>query len=156
MTTTTDRRRQTIESLRNKEYRDALAYAYIDQGLAFQIRGMQAARGWTQGELGARAGKAQATISNLEDPNYGRHTLTTLKRLASAFDVALMVRFMPFSQLVDWIDDLSTDDLEIPDYEHDLGLLDGSRASLNGSLDASSIDQHAQLASTTSGLIIRP
>ena len=44
----------------------------------------------------------QNAISRLENPSYGKATLTTLKRLAAAFDVALIVRFVPFGQLVDW------------------------------------------------------
>ncbi len=119
MTTTLDRREQIAESLRDKEYRDALANAYIDRGLAFQIRAMQGARGWTQKELGERVRMAQATISNLESPDYGKHTLSTLKRLASAFDVALMVRFVPFSHLADHIDGLSAEDMAVPGFDEE-------------------------------------
>jgi ribosome-binding protein aMBF1 (putative translation factor) len=117
VTTTSDRRTQIVESLRDKEYRDALTNAYIDRGLAFQIRAMQEARGWTQKALGERVGMAQGTISNLESPDYGKHTLSTLKRLASAFDVALMVRFVPFSQLADCIDGLSAEDMAVPAFD---------------------------------------
>lgn len=45
----------------------------------------------------------QNAISRLENPNYGKPTITTLKRIATAFDVALVVRFVPISQLVDWV-----------------------------------------------------
>jgi hypothetical protein len=45
----------------------------------------------------------QNAISRLERPDYGKATLTTLRRLAAAMDVALIVRFVPFSELVDWI-----------------------------------------------------
>jgi len=42
----------------------------------------------------------QNAISRLENPYYGKATLTTLKRIAAIFDVALIVQFVPFSQLV--------------------------------------------------------
>lgn len=124
VSTTSVRRRQIVSSLQDKEYRDALADAYIGTALTFQIRAMRQARGWTRAELAERAGMAEATIALLENPNHAKFTLRTLKRLASAFDVAPVVRFVPFSQLVDWIDKLSTSDLAAPSFEHDAGLLD--------------------------------
>ena len=54
------------------------------------------------------AGK-QPMISAWENPNYGRYTLATLKEFAKAFDVGLLVRFVPFSKLVDWTVDLTSD-----------------------------------------------
>lgn len=42
-------------------------------------------------------------FTRLEDPEYGKHTLSSLKRIAAALDVALVVRFVPFSQYIDWI-----------------------------------------------------
>jgi transcriptional regulator with XRE-family HTH domain len=60
------------------------------------------ARHWTQTDLAKEVGMAQSRISLLEDPSYEKFSLTTLKRLASAFDVALIVRFVPFSELAQW------------------------------------------------------
>lgn len=101
--TTAELRRQVAESLGDPEYREAFVEEAINTGLASQIRALQHDRGWTQEELAARAGMKQETISRLENMDYGRHTLSTLKRLAKAFDVALTVRFAPFSELVDWV-----------------------------------------------------
>ena len=124
MSTNADRRQEIVESLRDKDYRDLYVAEHIRQGIAFQIRMMREDRGWTQSDLGERMGMAQETISQLEDPDYGRLTLRTLKRLGSAFDVAPIVRFAPFSHLVDWIVSLSSDRLVVPSFEHD-HLLDG-------------------------------
>lgn len=112
-------RRNLLEKLKNKVYRDAYVDQDIRNGIASQIRAMRESRGWTQSELGQRAGMAQETISQLEDPEYGRVTLGTLKRLASAFDVALTVRFAPFSGLVARVSRLSADDLDVPDFHND-------------------------------------
>ncbi len=119
---TSDKREQIVESLHDKEYRDAFVSEEIDTGLPFQIRALRNERGWSQKELAERVGMAQEGVSRLESLNYGKFTLTTLKRLASAFDVALVVRFEPFSSLVNWVADLSPDDLAVPDFDHDLGL----------------------------------
>jgi len=88
-------------SLEDEEYRRAYAED-VGTGLAFQIRMLREKHGWTQEQLAALTGKKQATISQWENPDYGNYTLSTLKSLAAAFDVALVVKYAPFSELVDW------------------------------------------------------
>jgi transcriptional regulator with XRE-family HTH domain len=80
----------------------------------------------SQTELGAMVGMNQNAIHRLESPEYGRATITTLKRLAAAFDVALIVRFVPFSQLINWIsgtpfvdNGLSSASLAVPSYDEE-------------------------------------
>lgn len=113
------KRSEIIRSLAGKEYRDAFVEAEINTTLPFQIRAMRSSRGWTQTELAQRTGQKQKTISDFENPNYGRLTLTSLKRLASAYDVALVVRFAPFSELVDWTVSMSKPRMEVPSFEQD-------------------------------------
>lgn len=115
------RKRKIIEKLKDKEYRDAFAVEHIDTGIPFQIRALREQKGreWTQKKLGIRTRMAQETISRIEDPNYGKLTLKTLKRLASAFDVGLMVRFVPFSELVDWELSLTPASLEAVSFDKD-------------------------------------
>ncbi len=66
----------------------------------------------------------QNAISRLESPNRGRPTITTLKRLAETMDVALVVRFVPFSKLTKWLsgtpyieEGLCTETLAVPKFE---------------------------------------
>jgi transcriptional regulator with XRE-family HTH domain len=69
---------------------------------------MREEREWTQGKLGEISGKPRNVISRLENPNYGALTLKTLLEMASAFEVALLVRFVPFSRLLREYSDTST------------------------------------------------
>lgn len=119
---TSVRFRQIAASLRDKEYRDLVVAEEIDTGLPFQIRALRQAYGWSQKELATRLGITQEGVSRLESLSYGKYTLSTLKRLASAFDVALAVKFVPFSQLAAWMANMSPEDLAVPDYAHDTGL----------------------------------
>ena len=73
----------------------------------------------TQEHLAQKTGKKQETISSWEDPNYGSYTLNSLKSLAAAFDVALMVKFAPFSELIDWSTSLTPDKLAPSSYEEE-------------------------------------
>jgi HTH-type transcriptional regulator/antitoxin HipB len=127
VTTTSARRDQIVASLRDPEYRDLLVAEEIDTGLPLQIRAMRQDRGWSQRDLAKQAGMRQEVISRLEQLDYGKYTITTLKRLASAFGVGLDVRFVPLSTIVDRMANLSPEDLAVPDYEHDLGLKPAGR-----------------------------
>lgn len=75
----------------------------LDKGIAFQIRATRSARGWTQSQLAKETGMTPNNVSRIESEDYGKQTLTSLKRVAEALDVALVVRFVPFSQYIDWL-----------------------------------------------------
>jgi ribosome-binding protein aMBF1 (putative translation factor) len=90
-----------VNKLKNKEYRDAYVEANIMQGLAHQIRTNRENRDWSQHDLAEKCkSSSQTSISRLEDPSYGKYTLSTLIKLASAFDVALIVKFVPYSKFL--------------------------------------------------------
>ena len=110
---------QLIETLADKENRDAFVAEHIDTGDPFQLRALREQREWTQDQVGQEAGMAQARISVLEDPNYASFTLKSLKKLASAFDVALIVRFVPFSQLINWDLTLSPESLKAESFNEE-------------------------------------
>ncbi len=112
-----------FEELSDKEYRDAYAARHITTGIAQQIRALREQRGWSQAELGQRVGKPQSVISRLENPRYGKLNLQTLLELASAFDVALFVRFVSFSDLLRLTRNLSPEALAATAFEHDRSLL---------------------------------
>ena len=117
---TIKRKEQLIKELKNKEYRDAFVTAYIDTGIPFQVRALREHSGFTQKALAERTGMKQERISAIENPNYkNAFTLSTLKRLASAFDIALIVRFAPISQLVDWELKLRPESLQAVSFNED-------------------------------------
>ena len=107
--------------LQSKEHREAFVSATVNQTIPFQIRALRLAkeRNWTQEELAQRAGMKQERISACENPNYGNFSLRTLKQLASAFDVALIVRFAPFSELTEWEVNMSPESLEVPSFDQE-------------------------------------
>lgn len=131
LNTTTRRKQQFALSLREKAYRDAFVAAEINTTLPFQVRAMRKARGWSQADLAKRTEQAQKTISDFENPNYGKLTLTSLKRLAAAFDVGLVVRFVPFSELVDWTASMSHQNMEVPSFDADKRLADAESDELS-------------------------
>jgi transcriptional regulator with XRE-family HTH domain len=97
-----------VKLISNKKFRDAYVHEHIKTGVPFQLRALRTARGWTQAELGERVGKKQHGISRLENPNLGDElSIRSLLEMASAFDVALLIKFVPFSRLLKEYEDVS-------------------------------------------------
>ena len=118
MSTIEKRKTRLIEELKNKEYRDAFVSSNIDVGIAFQIRALRKQRNWTQNKLADISKKKQKTISDLENPS-NSPSISTLKKIAAAFEVGLAVRFVPFGDMVKWDLNLSANSLEVPSFDKD-------------------------------------
>src|SRR5579872_886993 len=114
---------------RGRDSRIRFVESHLNKGIAFQLRSLRNREKWSQQELAEKVGMTQNAISRLESSTYGKPTITTLKRLASIYDVALVVRFVPFSHLVDWLSGtprvdygLSSSSFDIPAFDNDPGL----------------------------------
>ena len=117
-------RQALIQNLKSKKFRDAFVSARVDTSLAFQIRALRQKNGdWSQAELARRLDTSQNAVCRLESPNYGKASISTLKKLASVFDVALVVRFVRFSTLVNDVISLSTESVIVDSFDDDQGLL---------------------------------
>jgi transcriptional regulator with XRE-family HTH domain len=108
-----------LERLKSKEYRDAYVAEHVKRGISYQIRALRDQRQWSQSDLSQKLGKAQSVVSRIEDPNYGKFTVQTLLEVAAAFDVALLVRFAPISEMLDIVRDVSPAALEVAPYQGD-------------------------------------
>ena len=97
-----DRRVALWEKFQDRKYREGFVASHLTDNISAQIFSTREARGWTQQQLANAAGMAQTRICLMENSSYESFTISTLKRLASAFDVALVVRFEPYSELLDW------------------------------------------------------
>jgi transcriptional regulator with XRE-family HTH domain len=110
--------------LKNKAYRDAFVSARISQTLALQARVLRQRAGLSQQELADKLGTSQNAVFRLESPRYGRHTISTLAKVASYFDVGLVIRFAPLSEVVDWTLSLNPESIDIPEFGHDRGFFE--------------------------------
>ena len=113
-----------LRELENREYRRGFVEGHAKDTIAFQIRQLRKAEGWEQRDLARELGnpKLQPMISRYENPDYGKYSITTLLELAAAFDVALIVRFAPFSELVEWDFKATRETLAPARYSKDKGL----------------------------------
>lgn len=121
-----------LKRFKRKAFRDAFVSANIDQGLAHQIRAIRESRGWDQKALATKIGlRSQSAIARMEDPSYGKLSIATLKRLGKAFDVALLVKFVPYSRLFLETHDLSTSALAVKAFDDEVDGLQSDIQKLN-------------------------
>jgi transcriptional regulator with XRE-family HTH domain len=104
----------------SKKARDAYVYEHVRNGIPFQIRAMRKENEWSQQDLAEAAKTSRTVITRIEDPNYGKLSLKTLLAIASAFNVALLVKFVPFSRLLKEYEDVSWQALSAESVTHKL------------------------------------
>ena len=103
-----------------KDYRHGLIDAQIEVDLPLQIRALRKQHVGTQPEMAKLTGMRQPRISAMEKPGEVHFTLETLRRLAEAFDVALIVRFASFSELCDWSGKFNPDAFQVPNFTQEV------------------------------------
>ncbi len=144
--------KKLFEKLRNsKERRDAYVSAQIDILIPFQIRALRKQFGLEQKDLAKLADMAQPSISKLEKAG-NRANIETLKRIANALDVALIVKFVPFTELARWSDNFSPDHFSVPTFSMELEKVEKQGIdnihSISGTSRTDSIPKHAASEST--------
>jgi HTH-type transcriptional regulator/antitoxin HipB len=106
--------------LSDPEYRSSFVESQINIGLPFKIKALRKQRNWTQPQLAERAGMKQSRISAIEKPGGGKLNIDTLCRLASAFDVALDVEFIPFGELMRRSDGFDPDSFTVKSFNDEI------------------------------------
>lgn len=108
------------EKLGDPEYRSAFVQSQINIGIPFQIRALRKERGWTQPYLAQKADMKQSRISAIEKPGGPKLNIDTLCRLASAFDVALDISFVPFGELVRKSNNFDPDSFTVKSFDDEI------------------------------------
>ncbi len=104
----------------DKKYREHYALSLLKRSVAFQIKTLRKKHCGTQAVLAERSNLKQGVISRAEDQDYGNLTFNTVGRIAAGFDMAFIGKFVPFSELVRFSQDLSEDEFRnLPTFEHD-------------------------------------
>jgi len=63
--------------------------------VAFQMRRLREAKGWTQKDLADKVGCSQQAVSAIEQAGYRRHSLPLLRRIAELLDADVVVALVP-------------------------------------------------------------
>ncbi len=147
-------KKDLLEKLEDQEYRQEFVTGEIEIGLPMQIRAMREQRGWRQSFVAEKTGTKQPRFSLMEKPGYGNFSLNTLKKLASLFDVALIVSFVPWGEMIDFVESLSHRRLAILPFDEDRKRL--AAAYSRRRTNSAPVDQQLKLFSTAPTVIYRP
>ncbi|HLM83429.1 MAG TPA: helix-turn-helix domain-containing protein [Terriglobales bacterium] len=84
----------------DEEYRHAYADECLNTMIATQIKVLREQRDMTQKSLAMKTGMLQPRLSVLEDASYSSWSISSLRRLARAFDLTLKVSFESFTSFI--------------------------------------------------------
>jgi transcriptional regulator with XRE-family HTH domain len=90
-----------IKEFADPEARNDYAEFLGDSWIALQIKALRLQRNMSQKDLAQKAGMKQSRISAMEQATYSQWSVSTLRRLARAFDLALVVSFESFGTLLE-------------------------------------------------------
>ena len=82
----------------NPERLRALEEARANEDIAREIRELRAKAGLTQAQLGKLVGTTASVICRLEDADYEGHSLAMLRRVATALNQRVEIRFVPLKK----------------------------------------------------------
>jgi transcriptional regulator with XRE-family HTH domain len=100
-----------IKQLSNKSFRASYLDSHIKLFISAQIRNLRGDK--SQKKFAEFLGTTQSIISRYENPDYGQVTLQTLIDIAKKLDIALIARFVDYSEFLRITSDFS-ENAQIP------------------------------------------
>jgi DNA-binding XRE family transcriptional regulator len=90
-----DFQKQMSRLRKNPAFAAAFDRRRAEAEVAFQIRRLREAKGWTQKDLADKVGCSQQAVSAIEQAGYRRHSLPLLRRIAELLDADVVVALVP-------------------------------------------------------------
>lgn len=110
---------QLREELKAPEYSEGYAESFLDSYIATQIKVLREQHQLSQKGLAELLGTGQGVISRVENVNYSKWNVSTLKKLARAFRVRLKVSFETYGSLLNEVQAFSREALQREPRESD-------------------------------------
>jgi transcriptional regulator with XRE-family HTH domain len=107
------------EELKDPEYSEGYAESFLDSYIATQIKVLREQASLSQQGLAELIGTRQGVISRIENVNYSKWNVSTLKKLARAFRLRLKVSFETYGSLLADVDVFSRQGLQRTPREKD-------------------------------------
>lgn len=118
-----DRSQLIRRLLTDRDFRASYIRAKLDVLIPSQLRALRLRQEETQSDLAQLADMKQARISAMETPGRVNFNLETLVRIAATLNVGLMVKFVPFSEMLGWENDYSQDAFNVTQLASDTAFL---------------------------------
>lgn len=104
---------------RDREYRHSYAESFANTLIAAQLKANREVRHLSQQQLADLVGMKQSRISTIENVNYESWSVRTLRRIAQAFDLVLIIKFESFGNVLREVEAFDLSSLERPSFEDD-------------------------------------
>lgn len=150
-----DRSKLINRLLHERDFRAAYIRAKLDVLIPSQLRALRDEK--TQLQIAEETGMKQARISAMETPGLVNFNRETLVRMAATHDVGLVVKFVPFSEMLEWENSYSQDAFNPTRLAHDIDFLQPAkgvrrRARRNRTIRRMSGVRTSQVPVTTAGI----
>jgi transcriptional regulator with XRE-family HTH domain len=125
-----DRSKLISRLLNEKDYRAAYIRAKLDVLVPSQLRALRLRQNKTQPVLAEMAGMKQSRISAMETPGRVNFNLDTLVRMAASLNVGMQVKFVPFSEMLNWENEYSQESFNATQLGNDIDFLRPAAATI--------------------------
>jgi len=105
---------------RDIDARNSYIRAKLDVLLPAQIHALRLRGRWKQSTLASEAGMKQSRISAMETPGAVNFNLETLVRVAAAFKVGLIVKFVSLSEMLREENEFCQDTFDVTQIDRDI------------------------------------
>ena len=106
-----------LKQMKVKKYRDAFIASQFKRLIPFQITVIRKKAKLSQEKLAEVSKLTQGVISRAENPDYGNLTVNTILRIAAGFNMGFKGEFVPLSELVTWVENLSEQSVQWKPFE---------------------------------------
>ena len=120
--------------IRERDFRASYIWAKLDVLVPSQLRALRLRKGLTQPALATEAGMLQSRISAMETPGKTNFNLETLVRMAATFRVGLIVKFVPFSEMLRWDNCHSQDTFDVVPLDRDIEFINPDAGSVRNAV----------------------
>jgi len=114
--------------LNNRGARESYIRSKLNVLIPSQLRGLRLKYPMTQKELAIAADMKQPRISAMERPGETQFTVETLIRLAAALKVGLVIKFVPFGEMLRWENLFSQDSFNVTQIDSDADFIEPKAA----------------------------
>jgi len=114
--------------LNERDFRGSYLRGKLNVLISSQIYALRKKFFGTQTGLAKASGMKQSRISAMERPGFTKFNIETLIRLAATFKVGLVVKFVPYSEVLKWDNEFSQDTLNVKQINDDTDFLNPSEA----------------------------
>lgn len=118
-----DRQKIISRLIADRNFRADYIRAKLDVLIPSQLRALRMRENKTQPELAQMADMKQSRISAMETPGLVNFNRETLVRMAATHSVGMVIKFVPFSEMLEWENSYSQDAFSVTQLADDTDFL---------------------------------